>query len=149
MKPIGPRRLPLPTQAELLKKHFPFGTCWLALDRLYWVGSLTPSDLSPSYTVRVKYDGRARADVTVIDPVLAKRDGRLPHVFPGDRLCLHVPQEWDVSMPLATTIIPWAAEWLYHYELWLPTGVWQGGGHEPSSGRRRGVAYYARAADDR
>ena len=33
-------------------------------------------------------------------------------------------------MLIATTTVPWAAEWLLHYELWLATdGTWCGGGH--------------------
>jgi hypothetical protein len=32
-------------------------------------------------------------------------------------------------MLLATTVLLWAAEWLMHYELWLVTGQWHGGGH--------------------
>ena len=34
-------------------------------------------------------------------------------------------------MLLADTIVPWAAEWLMHYELWLVTGEWTGGGDHP------------------
>lgn len=36
--------------------------------------------------------------------------------------------EWKPRMKLADTIVPWAAEWLLHYELWLATGEWGGGG---------------------
>ena len=31
-------------------------------------------------------------------------------------------------MYLAETILPWASEWLAHYEGWLYTGEWKGGG---------------------
>jgi hypothetical protein len=31
-------------------------------------------------------------------------------------------------MPLAKTIIPWIYDWLFHYEIWLATGDWTGGG---------------------
>jgi hypothetical protein len=34
----------------------------------------------------------------------------------------------ESTMALATTIVPWIAEWLYHYEAWLATGVWSDGG---------------------
>jgi hypothetical protein len=26
------------------------------------------------------------------------------------------------------SLIPWACEWLCHYELWVSTGIWHGGG---------------------
>lgn len=33
-------------------------------------------------------------------------------------------------MTLADTIIPWTLDWLMHYEFWLATGKWRGGGVE-------------------
>jgi hypothetical protein len=36
-------------------------------------------------------------------------------------------------MPIADTIIPWTSEWLFFYELWLASGEWHGGGHDPLS----------------
>jgi hypothetical protein len=68
--------------------------------------------------------------VQILDPVLdpGVRD-ELPHVYTDTGgLCLHEHGQWDQSLPIATTIIPWAAEWLLHYELWKATGVWTGGG---------------------
>jgi hypothetical protein len=37
-----------------------------------------------------------------------------------------------VDGSIADTIVPWTAEWLVHYEIWLVTGEWYGGG----TGRR-------------
>jgi hypothetical protein len=66
----------------------------------------------------------------VVEPALARRpDARsLPHVYPGHELCLYYGNEWRHDMLLASTIVPWAAGWLIHYELWLVTGRWAGGG---------------------
>lgn len=36
-------------------------------------------------------------------------------------------------MLLSTTVVPWTAEWLIHYEVWLATGQWTGGGHAPTA----------------
>jgi hypothetical protein len=36
--------------------------------------------------------------------------------------------EWTSKKCIAQTIIPWAIEWLFHYELWHLTGEWSGGG---------------------
>jgi hypothetical protein len=55
----------------------------------------------------------------------------LPHVFGGEDLCLYYEGEWTSEMALVETIVPWASEWLVHYELWLITGEWGGGGHQP------------------
>ncbi len=59
-----------------------------------------------------------------------------PHHYHKDinkqevQLCLNLPAEFDYSLRICDTIIPWAQEWLYFYEIWLSTGRWCGGGHE-------------------
>ena len=37
-------------------------------------------------------------------------------------------KEWDKTKFIAETIIPWTSEWLLHYEIWVATGTWHGGG---------------------
>lgn len=84
--------------------------------------------------MEVRYKAGGPAKVYVLDPALTVPEGmRLPHTFPGERLCLHFPGEWNGSMLIADTIVPWASEWLMHYEFWLATGQWHGGGHEPEA----------------
>lgn len=43
--------------------------------------------------------------------------------------------EWDHSMLISETIVPWTLDWLACYELWLMTGRWTGGGRHPEMGR--------------
>ena len=67
----------------------------------------------------------------------------LPHTYPGNELCLFYPGEWQHDRFLAVTIVPWTAEWLLHYEIWLATGEWTGGGrhlrdHAKHAGRGPG-----------
>jgi hypothetical protein len=66
----------------------------------------------------------------VLDPELIRPpESDLPHVYEDDVLCLHLTDEWTADMLIATTTVPWAAEWLLHYEIWLSTdGTWCGGG---------------------
>ncbi|MFI7691622.1 hypothetical protein ACIBQ6_21320 [Nonomuraea sp. NPDC049655] len=92
---------------------------------------LQPTPASRTYTIRLVYRHGRRPCVTVVDPPLALHpDARaLPHVYPKDELCLYYPGQWSHDMLLAKTILPWTAEWLNHYELWLITGRWAGGGH--------------------
>ena len=88
--------------------------------------------MSPAYVVSVEYDPSWWPKVYVLDPPLdpGHRE-RLPHVYSGDMLCLYEPAagQWDSSMFLADTILPWTAEWLFHYEVWRVTSRWVGGGH--------------------
>jgi len=104
--------------------------------RVRWQGQLQPTPLSESYTLRIDYTLHGPPEVTVRSPELhIPKGANLPHVFPGRRLCLYYPCQWNRSMLIAHTLVPWASEWLLHYELWTFTGVWHGGGHEPDSDR--------------
>ena len=97
-------------------------TCWLQLQ---------PTPASVTYTVRLAYRPGHAPSATVVQPALELHPeaDSLPHVYGGDRLCLYYPGEWKHHMLLANTVIPWISEWLAHYELWLVTGAWTGGGH--------------------
>jgi len=90
--------------------------------------------MSPAYLVRILYVLGKRPDVTVIDPPLENRNGeRKPHMFDQKRLCLfrYKHDEWDSDMRIDQTILPWTCLWLFHYEIWLATGEWRGGGEHP------------------
>jgi hypothetical protein len=100
--------------------------------RVRWHGCLQPTALSASYKLRIDYKPPTRPLVSVLSPALEPpEEDDLPHVFDGGHLCLCYPWQWDGSQLIATTIVPWASEWLLHYELWKITGRWHGGGHEP------------------
>ena len=67
------------------------------------------------------------------DLKIASNRTKLPHVYNSkqQQLCLFSPskKEWNGFTYIVDTVIPWASEWLYYYELWLPEGQWYGGGH--------------------
>jgi len=83
--------------------------------------------------------------VVLRDPPLRPREGmsfeQIPHlIFNRDRpdlsgLCLFDPSgsQWSNKLLIADTTIPWAAEWLFYYELWHVDGKWLGGGVGPES----------------
>jgi hypothetical protein len=104
--------------------------------RLSWTGELQPSPLSDIYTVHISYvAGEKAPTVTVPRPELrAAGVESLPHVYTGDHLCLYYPWQWTNDKLITRTIIPWASEWLLHYEIWKATSTWHGGGHEPAAG---------------
>jgi hypothetical protein len=99
---------------------------------LMWRGEVKPSPISATYTVQVRYEPTKRPKVEVATPELKSLPGkRIPHTFPDGTLCLHLHHEWNGAKFIAHTILHWAAFWLYFYEVWLLTGDWEGGGHEP------------------
>ena len=90
--------------------------------------NIAPTPFSKSYTIQLRYKNSS-PNVYVVAPMpleVFDKGKKLPHVYnhKEQRICLYYPKnnEWDPSMYLADTIIPWASEWLFHYEIWLSTG---------------------------
>jgi hypothetical protein len=111
-----------------LRRLFPATPADIRGTELVWMAVLTPTPLSRSYTVQITYSIGEYPIVVVTDPPLqCDPDGYLPHFYSdAGSLCLHEADEWDPSMLIAITIVPWATEWLAHYELWKQTGQWYG-----------------------
>lgn len=136
-------RVSLIVQEGALRSYFP--TSKITRDRekeITWTHTLQPSSLSNTYKVKIHYSDKKGAQVFVVNPQpLEKAAGKilLPHVYstPKQELCLYYPvwREWDPGMLYVHTLIPWTSEWLYHYEIWVATGVWNGGGidHETTA----------------
>lgn len=100
-----------------------------------WLGDLQPTLESPWYRLRVLHEPGRVPRVWVVSPQVR---ANAPHRYPSDKsLCLYWQKEWDWTPheSLAETMIPWAAFWLYFYEIWLATGEWLGPSspHPPSA----------------
>jgi len=100
-----------------------------------WIGILRPQ--FRTYKIEVIYLLLYAPVVRVLSPRFIRlpgnEEGELPHVYPpkeNPSLCLFDPREdeWNPSMLISETIIPWTLDWLACYELWLMTGKWTGGG---------------------
>ncbi|SHG52729.1 hypothetical protein SAMN02745753_04078 [Marinomonas polaris DSM 16579] len=113
-----------------------------------WEGTLQPTALSRTYTVVIKYT-LSHPPVCIIkapDLSTLAKDKLIPHIYrnktgiKGTQLCLYLPvikqknkvSEWEPTMLLADTVLPWASVWLLYFEFWLSSGVWSGGGIEHS-----------------
>lgn len=55
----------------------------------------------------------------------------MPHVYSANDLCLYIGDEWNDTMIVADTLIPWTSEWRFFYETWHATGDRLGGGAHP------------------
>lgn len=132
------KRISLLHQAGVLHSYFPDSSVSRTGEQsLVWEGDLQPTPLSRSYCIKLVYTRTEGMSVYVISPklILAAGAAKLPHVYSNSeqKLCLYYPadREWHRGLYMAKTIIPWASEWLYYYELWLLTGGrWLGGGVE-------------------
>ncbi len=126
--------IPMVTQMVRLTKAYPSSQAALKRDVLCWVVDLTPTPLSRTYRVKLEMHKDGKPEVRLVQPTLQTRDGeRCPHLYPDGVLCLYLPGafEWTKEMQLVETIVPWISEWLAHYEVWLATGEWTGGGEHP------------------
>jgi len=106
--------------------------------RLMWAIPLQPTPISGTYTVTVRYQERQPVRLHVREPALATRPGEdIPHTFSEDgSLCLHYREFSAAEDYIADVLVPWASEWLLHYELWLATGDWHGGGIKHGQGSK-------------
>jgi hypothetical protein len=96
---------------------------------LEWRGQLKPTAFSETYVIGLNYRIGNRPRVEVLEPELVVPERRSDiHMFRDGSLCLYFRDEFEMDMTIAKTILPWTSEWLVHYELWLATGEWHGGG---------------------
>lgn len=100
-----------------------------------------PSPLSKKYVLTLNYDGIIPKVYLYNQGILRNAEDKVKHCYEQKyinesnecvRLCLYYPngKEWDNTMLISETIIPWALAWLYYYENWRVTGKWLGGGIE-------------------
>lgn len=96
-----------------------------------------PTEYSKEYVITIQYDAKTPKVFLYNQGILKNSDEIIPHIYKKNfvdvnhenvQICLYYPKykEWDKSMYIASTIIPWAIEWLYYYELWRITGKWLG-----------------------
>jgi hypothetical protein len=137
----GQRPLTPAEQAYFLTFAFPQFRVLTVRNLLRAVGTLQPTPTCDQYTIELEYCDCRRPRVSVLRPELRLAPGKtkLPHVFAGNDLCLHLPGDWRPDLRISEYILPWISFWLFFYEAWLITGEWLGGGHEPSAGKNEPI----------
>jgi hypothetical protein len=133
------RALSVDAQDEGIRRLFPAFRQTCALDFVgAWRGPLRPLartyEIGIVYFPRLRFGGAIIANpwiiVEVLDPLIGldpRGTGeKPPHIYEdpgranGWSLCLYDPRagQWGPDRPIAETIIPWTAEWLFFYEGW-------------------------------
>lgn len=135
------KSLTIPQQAAGLVALYPEASCNTHRNRLTWLGTIHPTPMSLKYDIRVEYTLKRSPRCFVITPLTTPPNKTLPHVYchKNQRLCLFIGDNWNSSMSIAHTIIPWASEWLLYYELWVSTRKWLGGGVHPQSPKTESI----------
>ncbi len=103
---------------------------------------IQPTEFSKKYEVLLQYDSVQKRPQVYIDIKQLEIEDKknIPHnygikIINGKEyvnLCLYYPNEWNSTMNISDTIIPWISEWLYYFEFWCITGEWHGGGKHPT-----------------
>lgn len=132
------KNISLANQSRLISQKYPEVKCEIKRNQLILEGKIKPTSLSREYNIKIICKETLRPQVILYGDKIEGIDREdFPHHFKIDKdkqevyLCLHLPYEFDYSYFICDTIIPWAQEWLYFYEIWLSTGKWCGGGHAP------------------
>lgn len=127
-----------PAQQHLFLKNSRIGHGSGSLNAagLVWEYRDRPTPLSREYLIRIEYKRGDIPRVFVRDPDLTALAGgrEIPHVYKNPlHLCLYLPRsgEWDGTMRIDQTFVPWALVWLYYFEEWLGSNEWKGGGVHP------------------
>lgn len=139
------RNRTLGAQIDRMRGLWPDFACAHLGDEVRWRGVLRP--LQRPYLIEVQWAPQLfdRPLVRLINPALAPRHVEsfesIPHlIFCRERpeqsaMCLFDPDgaRWMQTMWIADTTMPWAARWLYYYELWHYDGIWRAGGVGPTT----------------
>ncbi|MBQ6181152.1 hypothetical protein [Ruminococcus flavefaciens] len=134
------KRLSLAQQKAALCQTFANSKCKIINNKLIWKSQVQPTHLSRKYNIELQYSINSLPRIYILGDALKKLDDpNFPHNYGVDvakkkvEICLFRYKEFTNSMLLSNTVIPWAIEWLFYYEIWLTTGEWQGGGEHPES----------------
>jgi len=115
-------------QKLLVEKHFPGFRCVLRNNVLECVGNITPSEFCTSYRIAIRYKKDGIPATRILDPEIPRDLYGRVHIYQTGTLCLfdHREQPWLRMDNLHEKIIPWTAEWLVFYEIFLLCGKWLG-----------------------
>ena len=133
------KKISLLAQKVALQRAFPESHASVRRNKLVWKASIQPTGLSDTYQTELTHSFEMCPKVFVLAPELVLfEDQPIPHRYLDGSLCLFLPRraEWNQTMLISETTVPWACEWLFHYELWLATGEWHGGGVHPGDNKK-------------
>ena len=122
-------------QKHFVEQYFPCFRCALRKNVLKCVGTITPSVHCNTYEIGIRYRNKGIPEVRIRRPEILRR----VHMYSNGTLCLYDyrKQPWSTHDNIHEKIIPWTAEWLVFYELFLITGRWLGPEAPHGDGEKR------------
>jgi hypothetical protein len=121
---LGQRRFAV--QKALIEKHFPCFACEFSRRHWHCEGWITPSEGCDRYRIVISYEYGCAPRARIKEPHIIP--SAKIHMYSNGDLCLYEPADapWKVTDNIHEKIIPWTAEWLVLYELFLICGKWLG-----------------------
>ncbi len=137
MKFFRTKPISLAVQLLHLQRRF-VGSGEIRRSRLMWTQTIQPHPLAHVYRCRLEHTLGEYPQMYCLDPLLSvlAAGRKLPHVRTRTEpieMCLFMRRVecWTDDMFLANVTVPLASYWLAHFEEWLFSGHWRGGGtHE-------------------
>lgn len=113
-------------QKMLIERNFPCFDCSFDRRKLRCLGEITPAEGCDHYRIRIDYTPGGIPKVRILKPHIEPKEAI--HMYKDGRLCLYYPPDtpWQNNDNIHQKIIPWTAEWLVYYELFLLHGKWLG-----------------------
>lgn len=114
-------------QKELVDRNFSWLQTVVKEGKLLGKGKIKPKGCKKKYEVLIVYninDPYRKERVFILNDSQIQF-GKVPHLYPGNSLCLYYPKDFPQNLDLNfVDVIPWISEWLVMYELWKKYGVW-------------------------
>lgn len=114
-------------QKTIIEKNYSFLQSTIQNNVLKCTGWLHPPNCNNFYKVLIEYVVGKEPKTTILSPDITP--SRHIHMYRDHSLCLSFPPDlkWTEKSNVAELTIPWLAEWIIYYEIYLLNGnVWEG-----------------------
>jgi hypothetical protein len=118
----------LENQKKMMQENYDFLDCKIKDAVLVCIGWLTSPDYKNKYKVEIRCVAEKEPWCKIVVPEDIKPSSEI-HMYDDRSLCLHYPPDmkWTGNTPIYRYTIPWVAEWISFYELYLVNGgKWKG-----------------------
>jgi hypothetical protein len=114
-------------QKNLVEGHFKFLKCFIEKKVMKCTGYLKPDGASTIYKVLIEHVIGREPKTTILEPEI--EPSSKIHMYQDQSLCLSYSKEtrWLDRTKVYENTVPWLAEWIIYYELYLVNGnIWEG-----------------------
>jgi hypothetical protein len=106
-----------------IEANYEFLKCHLENNVLVCTGTITNPDYKNIYQVEIRCVEGYEPKTVIKEPMDIEPSLNI-HMYSDHSLCLHYPKDmkWTGRTPIYKYTIPWLAEWVHFYEIYLVNG---------------------------